>query len=203
MRIDHVIYGVSDLPAGMSRFAERYGLRAVEGGRHPQLGTCNAIVPLADRQYIELMAVADPTSTHPVARGLAALTATADRLVAVCVEPEDLDGVAARLGLGIVAGERQKPTGEVIRWRMAGVEKALAPPRMPFFVDWLGGSPGADPGINAEFGGIAWVSLGGKAAPVEYWLGENASTVPLRFEDGPDGPLAIAVRRGSGEVVVS
>src|SRR5713226_7446514 len=56
--LDHVLVAVSDLAEGKRRFETEYGLRALEGGRHPGVGTANMIVPLGSA-YLELIAVID------------------------------------------------------------------------------------------------------------------------------------------------
>src|SRR6266516_548110 len=70
VRIDHVVYGVSDLKDAVRRFAAEYELQATGGGEHPEFGTRNEIIPVGPGQYIELMAVADPSSRHPLALSL-------------------------------------------------------------------------------------------------------------------------------------
>ncbi len=100
MQIDHVLYGVRDLEDARHWFERSYGLIAVSGGVHPDAGTANAILPVGNDQYVELIGVVDPQSEHPLARVLAALVSDGDRPVAVCVRPDDLDGTAQRLGLG-------------------------------------------------------------------------------------------------------
>ena len=199
MRVDHVIFGVADLDLAVERFAERYQLAAQAGGEHPQLGTRNCLVPVGDGQYVELMAVADPASSHPLPRFLSAAIVTGDRPVALCIAPDDLDATAGRLALAVVDGERRTPAGAVVRWRMAGLESALGPERLPFFIDWGGDGPGLDPALNGDCGGIAWVELGGDPGSARRWLGDEAP--PLRFGDGGPGPLAVGIRRG-GEILV-
>ena len=56
--VDHVLLPVADLDAGAQRLYEQYGLRGMPGGRHPNVGTANVIVPLG-LQYLELIAVVD------------------------------------------------------------------------------------------------------------------------------------------------
>jgi hypothetical protein len=201
VRIDHVIFGVADLDAAAERFADRYGLAAQAGGEHPQLGTRNCLVPVGAGQYVELMAVADPHSGHPLPRFVVERIAGGDRPVAVCVAPDDLDAVAGRLSLEIVDGERHTPAGAVVRWRMAGLEAALGPDRLPFFIDWRGGGPGLDPALNRDCAGIAWVELGGDAARFRLWVGDDG-LLPVRFEESEPGPMAVAVRRGDDVVVL-
>ncbi|HLN14742.1 MAG TPA: VOC family protein, partial [bacterium] len=57
--IDHVLIAVPDLAEGARKMEDAYGLRAIEGGRHPGAGTGNMIVPLGT-SYLELIAVVDP-----------------------------------------------------------------------------------------------------------------------------------------------
>jgi hypothetical protein len=200
MRVDHVIFGVADLEHAVRHVSERYGLGAQTGGEHPQLGTRNCLVPVGTGQYLELMAGADPGSSHPLPRFLAAAVAGGDRAVAVCLAPDDLDAVATRLSLSIVDGERRTPAGAVVRWRMAGLEAALGPDRLPFFIDWQGGGPGLDPTLNADCGGIDWVEIGGDPTRLRQWLGDDG--LPVRFVDRGPGPRAVGVRRGDDVVVL-
>ena len=58
MRVDHVIYGTSDLDAASARFAAQ-GLRVVPGGAHEGIGTHNRLAPLGG-DYVELLAILDP-----------------------------------------------------------------------------------------------------------------------------------------------
>src|ERR1700693_2180602 len=57
--VDHVLLPVANLEEGARTLRERFGLHAIAGGRHPRVGTANMIVPLG-RQYLELIAIADP-----------------------------------------------------------------------------------------------------------------------------------------------
>ena len=58
MELDHVLLAVTDLAAAGRELQARYGLASVEGGRHPDWGTANRILPLGD-SYLELIAVVD------------------------------------------------------------------------------------------------------------------------------------------------
>jgi hypothetical protein len=44
--IDHLIVGIADLEEGIRLFAELAGVMAERGGRHPSLGTHNALLSL-------------------------------------------------------------------------------------------------------------------------------------------------------------
>jgi hypothetical protein len=202
VRIDHVIYGVTDLDTAVRRFAAEHGLVSTGGGDHRAFGTRNAIVPVGPGQFIELLAVADQNSQHPLALALTAWLREGDRPVAVCLRPDDLDQVAARLAVPTMPAERHNPDGGVLRWRLAGVEAALGPERLPFFIDWQGAERQLDlqHARAARTDGIAWMEYGGHAARLAQWVGENVAQ--LRIVEGDPGPHAIGLRRGPHSIVL-
>lgn len=202
MRIDHVVYAVSDLERAEVRFAREYGLEAAGGGEHPAFGTRNRILPVGFGEYIELMAVADESSKHPLAHALWEAVREGDRPLALCLRPESLDAAAKRLGLDITPGERRNPGGEVVRWRLAGLDAALGPERLPFFIDWQGVAERLDRrhAAAARTDGIAWVECGGDRERLAKWIGGDE--VPVRVVDGEPGPRAVAVRLGADTVIV-
>src|SRR5215207_3455773 len=69
MRIDHVIYGTTDLDAATARIEREVGLEVVAGGRHEGQGTHNRIVPLGNA-YLELLAIRDreEAASSPIGR---------------------------------------------------------------------------------------------------------------------------------------
>lgn len=202
MRIDHVIYAVSDLEVAVGRFADEFELRASGGGEHPDFGTRNEIIPAGAGQYIELMAVADQDSRHPLVLTLNQLIRDGDRLMAVCLRPENLDEVVRRLSITATPAERRNPDGELVRWRLAGVEAALGPDRLPFFIDWQGAEVRLDREHDeaATADGIAWVEYGGDAASLQAWTGDHQ--LPFRIVEGEPGPRAIGLQRGSEMIVI-
>lgn len=195
-----MIYATDNLSTAVDTFAVEYGLAACGGGVHPHFGTRNALVPAGSRQYIELMAADDPTASF-LASGVADLLGTGRNLLALSVEPDDLDETASRLGLQVTGGERRSTSGRVIRWRMAGLAEAAGSTRLPFFVDWGDSDPDIDRSLNPEVDGIEWVELGGDEGVVRAWLG-GGDDLPLRFRDGEAGLLAVGIRREGHTITI-
>jgi hypothetical protein len=205
MEIDHVVYGVRDLEEAASRIRDEFGLASAPGGRHPGWGTGNRIVPLG-RNYVELLAAVDREEAEGSTLGQSLLAAVADgdRFLVWCVSTDEVDGVAARLDLRVTDGSRERPDGTVLRWRSAGLERALAEPSLPFFIRWdvpedlHPGRMEADHVARPQ--GIEWLEIGGDALRLNEWL--DGSELPIRVIGGPPGVLAVGIAAQPDEIVL-
>jgi hypothetical protein len=148
MHIDHLIYAVRDLDAAAARF-DSLGLSSYPGGSHPGLGTSNRIVPLGDA-YIELLAPApfDDRFAGWMLRGLPM--------------PDDA-----------LPMERVTPTGEVLRWQLAGLAGgSIWEVRSPVLIEWAEGT--TLPGRAVEpVGTLESVTLGPDAAVLAATVRRN------------------------------
>jgi hypothetical protein len=208
MRFDHVVIGVRDFDRAARRLWDDHGLASVAGGRHPAWGTGNRIVPLGP-SYLELFGVVDPdrAAESDVGRALLGLLGDEDRAVAWVVAPADLDATAARLGLEVSSGARERPEGDVLRWRSAGFQKALEDPSRPFFIAW-DVPDGLHPGrMEAPHRvrplGISWLEVGGDFAAVRGWLGPEEPGVRVGVRPGPPSILAVGIDTDQGEIVLT
>ncbi|MER7015451.1 VOC family protein [Saccharopolyspora sp. NPDC000359] len=150
-RLDHLVYGVPDLLAGVRAVADLLGVDPVPGGRHPDNGTQNYLVGLGGRAYLEVIGP-DPTATRPpTAFGLATLTVP--RLVTWAVRTPDLDqAVSDARGAGHDPGEprpmsRRTPDGQLLEWRLAKREPSPRDGLVPFLIDWGSAPHPADSGL--------------------------------------------------------
>lgn len=192
---------VGDLDAAARSFADRYGLDSVEGGRHPTLGTGNRIVPLGDA-YLELVAVVDEelASQNEFGRTVGSVRGPAFRPICWVVRSHELDELAQRNGLAVTDGSRATPDGRVLRWRMAGLERAMAEPFLPFFIEWAPGTPhpGREPGADGP--GRLEVRLRGDAVRLGSWLGDH--DLPVTIEEGEPAVAGIVLGAGPESTVV-
>jgi len=138
--IDHLVYGVPDLPAAVADVEERFGVRAQAGGKHIGLGTHNALIALGPRTYLEIIAP-DPEQPEPsTPRPFGVDGVGHARLVSWALACDDIDAAVAGArshgyDLGdVVDGKRAEPTGTVLRWRLtiSGMADGLA----PFLISW-------------------------------------------------------------------
>lgn len=117
-------------------------MRAAPGGRHPDLGTRNALARLTPRTYLEVIAP-DPTlAAGQFARRLAALARPA--LAMWAARTTDAAATARRAEAAgyravVIDGHRPRPDGEVLRWRSVFVSGHGAGILVPFFIEWTAG----------------------------------------------------------------
>jgi hypothetical protein len=130
--IDHVIVAVREPNVAVEELAEALGLRPGGGGRHAAHGTCNRLIWLGD-SYLELMGVFDAALAADSWWGRHALTLlkSADAAyMGVALASDDLTADADRLrSAGSVVGEpepgeRVRPDGQAVRWRLAHAPSA-------------------------------------------------------------------------------
>lgn len=138
-RIDHLILAINDLQTGLDRLEDLTGVRAVLGGRHPHLGTQNALIALGPRLYLEILAphpdmeliddmawLRDVDQLEPT--GWAASTGDLDQLITVLRD----GGYGTTKGS---PGSRARPDGATLSWTTMGLTSpAIA--AAPFFIEW-------------------------------------------------------------------
>jgi hypothetical protein len=204
VKLDHVLLAVTDLAAAGRELEARYGLASVEGGRHPDWGKANRIVPLGD-SYLELVAVVDQAAAadSSFGRWVASRASRPGRPLGWAVRTGQLDTIARRLGLTVHSGTRVAPSGEVLRWRSAGIDQAAAEPSLPFFIEWAAGVrlPGATAVAHPTApAGISELHLVGDPDRLAAWVGTH--TLPIVARPGPPAVAAIVLATARGEIVL-
>jgi len=141
--IDHLVVAAQTLAQGCDYVESGLRVRPQPGGKHPTMGTHNALLRLGERLYLEVMAI-DPEAPKPLRarwfdldepRMRASLT-DGPRLIHFVARTDDIDGLAARspedLGdvLPMARGEW--------RWRMTIPVDGHLPGRglVPTLIQW-------------------------------------------------------------------
>ena len=185
MAVDHEVVGVRDLELAARSLLSQHGLVALDGGRHPDWGPANRIVPLGST-YFELVTVVDPARARTSAFGRwVARMIDGRSCLGWAVRTPDLATVCARLGLEISLGTRRSGDGTVLRWQLAGVDEAAADPSLPFFIERGESTPVPGRSAAPHPGGevaLSRLSVGATVARLTHWLG-----VPVADVAGLDG----------------
>jgi hypothetical protein len=140
MHLDHVSFAVG--PDGLAGTTAELGrlldAKFLDGGAHPRFGTRNMILPLKNRQYLEVVEVLD----HPAADKAAFGQAVRERSdagggwMAWCVSVDDMTEVEHRMGRHAVPGNRRRPDGFNLEWRQIGTSGMRADPQLPYVTCW-------------------------------------------------------------------
>ena len=202
IELDHVLIAAADLDAAGRELEAHYGLSSVAGGRHPGWGTANRIVPLGDT-YLELVAAVVPDEAAGSDFGRWVAAAHSGRPLGWAVRTQKLDVIAGRLGLAVTTGSRRRDDGLVLRWRLAGMEQAIAHPALPFFIEWGDGTPLPGRADADHQGGpvrIDQVRLAGDADRIEDWLG--AHSLPICVRTGPPAVTGVVLAGASNRIAV-
>lgn len=143
-RFDHAVIGVPDLKAGIAAF-RLLGFEVSEGGRHPSLGTRNAIVRFG-LDYLELLSVEDACKARtrgPFGAELLSFLSRSSGLVGFVLAgsglEEQADGFRS-LGIGTEGPfemDRIRPDGRRLRWRLVVPGGSPWRKAWPFLIDWI------------------------------------------------------------------
>jgi len=201
--IDHLIVGAPDLDDGIAWVEERLGARPEPGGRHPALGTRNALLSLKPDLYLEVFAP-DPEGPAPDGpRPLGVDDLEAPRLVTWAARGRDLprtveEARASGIELGeVVRGGRTRPDGTSLSWTLTELSRPLAGGVIPFFIDW---GDSEHPSRTAPPGGALEGLRGLHPEPEEVRAALDALGLHLSVEEAPRPGLVAEIRTGRGVV---
>ena len=184
--IDHVLIAVEDLDQAVEDY-QQLGFRVLRGGQHPGRGTYNALVPLADGAYLELIGLQNRELAEQRSAHIIEALKRENRLVGFALESNDLAADVAAIrarGLAIgepIPGERIRPDGQRAAWHTARVGESA----LPFLIQDQTPRelrvPAAAEGISRMLG-VADVVFG--ARDVEAAHAEFAKLLGIEAQDG-------------------
>lgn len=136
--LDHLIVGSQDLTEAIDWFENLTGVRAAFGGKHPGMGTHNALASLGDGAYLELLAI-DPDQDGGLFASVLDGLETPE-LIAWAAGCNDSTAASegftsANIGSTIVPMTRESPDGALLSWEV--ILPTKPPLGTPFLIDWM------------------------------------------------------------------
>lgn len=141
-RLDHLVYAVPDLEAGVRRFSEITGVEPAPGGRHIGRGTANYLVGLGDQAYLEIIGPDPAERERPARLPFGIEQIVSPTLITWAVAVDDIDAaIAASQGRGYDPGaasamSRQAGPGELLEWHLTPDTIDDGGGLVPFLIDW-------------------------------------------------------------------
>ena len=203
--IDHLVYATPDLDAAVEWVTAALGVRPTPGGRHPGLGTRNALLDLGGGAYLELIGIdAEATADGPRPFGLDRIAGP--RLAAWAAKTDGIDqrvARARRFGYDpgpVLSMSRRRPDGTELQWRLTSPGPHSVEV-VPFLIEWGDDTPHPS---TTSAGGCRLLSFTGahpepdavaemfRALGVEFSV-EPAPSAALRAEiEGPGGTVTLS-----------
>ena len=158
LTLDHHVWATPDLDSGVAEMESRLGVTTMAGGRHPGVGTHNAVFDIGDQTYFELLAP-DPTQDRLWSFGRRLSGVERPAFVGWACRTDDAQATSQKVkdaGLypGLVLSmSRQRPDGTVLSWRLFEIEGGPFGMLLPFFVEWRDGGHPCDrlPDVGTRF----------------------------------------------------
>ena len=203
--VDHLVYAVADLDAGIAEIERLLGVKAAPGGKHTGRGTHNALLSLGGGSYLEIIAP-DPEQPAPAAPRPFGLDRLREpRLVTWAVRVPDVEKrveEARKAGYdpgAVLPMSRKLPDGEELRWRLAVNAEPAGDGIVPFLIQW---EPGKHPSESAP-GGVHLTDLQAEhprpdevkaileAIGAELTVTESARPALIATIEGPRGTVVL------------
>jgi hypothetical protein len=196
----------------VARLAETLGIERVKGGVHPRFGTRNAIFPLRNRQYLEVVEVLDHPSSEkaPFGQAVRARSEMGGGWMGWCVSVDDLAPFEERLERQSVPGNRKFPDGRELTWRQIGIKGLIADPQVPYLLRWDEGTEDLHPSqAHTPQAELSSITIAGSRDRVRGWLGlddpeETVGDINVVFESpsGTPGILEVTFETPQGTVTL-
>ena len=197
------------LAAGCNFVEERLGVRPRPGGKHPGMGTHNALLRVGARLYLEVIAV-DPDGAKPLRPRwfdlddprMQAELAEGPRLVHWVARSSDITHDAARSPIDL--GRIVHASRGDLSWRITVPDDGHLPGRglVPTLIEWSGARHPAD---GLPEAGLQLIALGGEhpePAPVRAALAALLLSETLKVTYGRSPRLAAMLRTPRGMVTL-
>lgn len=140
--LDHIVYTVPDVAAAVDDLERRFGARATPGGKHPGVGTHNALLSLGDDRHLEIIGP-DPEQPPPAAgRPWHIDELTGPRVgtwMAKAPRLEDMITRARAAGYDVTdptPRSRQLPDGSMLLWRLGTARTSFGDGALPNLIEW-------------------------------------------------------------------
>lgn len=212
MKLDHVSFAAQPdgLEATTERIADKLGIEPVKGGIHPRFGTRNMILPLTDRQFVEIVEVLEHPAAEkaPFGQAVRARSEAGGGWLGWVVEVDDLAPFERRLGRSSVPGGRIFPDGRRIEWRQIGVKGLISDPQLPFMI-CLDYEPELHPSqARITDVSLAGMEIAGSPERITDWLGGPVEDVLASLDvtwsapHGNPGIMSVSFDTPDGTVTI-
>lgn len=147
LSLDHIVFAGRDIEETSNKYSKDYALKTIKGGQHENWGTYNYLAHFSNNCYIEWLGINDVTkveqSRNPLIKHLVhVLTKEKQGPFQFALRTNNIDKFVAHfnreniLYFGPIKGERRKPDGSLLTWRMLFPTYDANEEVLPFLIEW-------------------------------------------------------------------
>jgi len=210
VHLDHISYATSHdkIVDVIQRVGSQLGASFIDGGIHPQFGTRNFILPLANSRYIEVVCPLDhPASDKsPFGQLVTKKSIEGGGWLSWVIAVDDISAIEKKLERSAVKGHRKKPDGFDLYWKQIGILDTLEEASNPFFIDWDSDRhPSTEKSSEID---VVEIEISGDKSSLEnkYGLGglfaSNSPKFTWIVEEGQSGIESVTFKTSNGLVKV-
>lgn len=147
LALDHIVFAGNDIEKASTTYSEKYGLKTIRGGEHTNWGTYNYLAHFSNNCYIEWLGIYDKQraqqSNNPLISHLVYVLeqgmlgpfqfAFRTNILDEYVEHFKRNDIPFH---GPIQGQRKKPNGETLTWRMVFPTYDHTKEMLPFLIEW-------------------------------------------------------------------
>ncbi|GGB55642.1 hypothetical protein F3157_08365 [Virgibacillus dakarensis] len=147
LALDHIVIAGNNAEKASAQYGNKFTIKAIKGGEHIDWGTYNYLSYFSNDSYLEWLGITDLTKAknaeNPLIQHLV-YTMENDLLgpFQFALRTNQMDDYIAHFkaeGIpykGPFSGERAKPDGTVLKWRMLFPEYDHTKELLPFLIEW-------------------------------------------------------------------
>lgn len=145
LALDHIVWAVPDLDAGIRTIADLTGVEPVSGGKAPgREQSHNALISLGDGAYLEIFSPARAGGGRwgkLIEDGQPRIVSYALRVTDRFAALKPAIEAAGYSFTGPRSMGRVRPDGGAVNWELLNIAGTPIDDALPFFIDWLGSTP--------------------------------------------------------------
>lgn len=147
LALDHIVIAGNNAEKASAQYGNKFTIKAVKGGEHTDWGTYNYLSYFSNDSYLEWLGVTDDkkakNADNPLIKHLMYVIEN-DLLgpFQFALRTNQMDDYTEHFQaenipyIGPIAGEREKPDGTVLKWRMLFPQYNYAKELLPFLIEW-------------------------------------------------------------------
>lgn len=147
LALDHIVFSGSNAEDASRRYGKRFSIKAIKGGEHKEWGTYNYLAYFSNDTYLEWLGINDlnsaQKSNNPLIKHLV-YEMEHNRIgpFQFALRTDQMNKYITHFQAknipfhGPFSGQREKPDGEILKWRMLFPDYDHQTEMLPFLIEW-------------------------------------------------------------------